>query len=134
MALVLPSPQDKRPLLRRLTDLTSEPTRELSFEARQLLEQSLLADLRAVVARALSGIDAHGAVNSWIHFFSYNTVTITCLGCARARYVLQHTKGQRQEENRNTDKCCIKCVSTGILNRYGTSKHNSKGVKERHEL
>lgn len=55
MALVLPSPQDYRPLLRRLTNLTSEPTRELSSEARQLLEQSLLADLRAVVARALSG-------------------------------------------------------------------------------
>ncbi|GMH43409.1 hypothetical protein BSKO_11331 [Bryopsis sp. KO-2023] len=56
-ALVLPSPADYRPLLRRLTALSSKGTQEVAVRAQQLLEQSLLADLRAVVARALSGLD-----------------------------------------------------------------------------
>lgn len=55
LSLVLPSPADYRPLLRRLTALTSKGTSEVVAQAQQLLEQSLLTDLRVVVARALSG-------------------------------------------------------------------------------
>ncbi|KAG2445384.1 hypothetical protein HXX76_000006 [Chlamydomonas incerta] len=59
--LVLPAPAQYRPLLRRLAALGGggggKGLGELSARAAQLLEQSLLADLRSVVARALSGLD-----------------------------------------------------------------------------
>ncbi|GIM14327.1 hypothetical protein Vretimale_17212, partial [Volvox reticuliferus] len=55
--LVLPAPAQYRPLLRRLAALTGPGTGELVTRAAQLLEQSLLADLRTVVARSLSGLE-----------------------------------------------------------------------------
>ncbi|MEW5311712.1 MAG: hypothetical protein WDW38_003401 [Sanguina aurantia] len=57
LTLVLPSPAMYRPQLRRLAQLAVKGTEELGQRARHLLEQSLLADLRSVVARALSGLD-----------------------------------------------------------------------------
>eukprot|EP00803_Ostreobium_quekettii_P003946 evm.model.scf_1945.1 EVM.evm.TU.scf_1945.1 scf_1945:1899-19188(+) len=56
-SLVLPAPAAFRPQLRRLTALSGKPTEEVVLRAQHLLEQSLLGDLRAVVARALSGLD-----------------------------------------------------------------------------
>ncbi|KAG2485379.1 hypothetical protein HYH03_015868 [Edaphochlamys debaryana] len=55
--LVLPAPASYRPLLRRLAALAGPGTGALAARSAQLLEQSLLADLRAVVARALSGLE-----------------------------------------------------------------------------
>lgn len=55
-ALVLPAPQAYRPLLRRMAAL-GPAGGEASARAQQLLEHSLLAELQAVVARALSGLD-----------------------------------------------------------------------------
>lgn len=55
--LVLPSPSEYRPILRRLTSLASPTTRQILTRAQYLLEHSLLADLRSVVARSLSGLD-----------------------------------------------------------------------------
>eukprot|EP00879_Flechtneria_rotunda_P003437 GHRR01003666.1.p1 GENE.GHRR01003666.1~~GHRR01003666.1.p1 ORF type:complete len:1583 (+),score=615.48 GHRR01003666.1:404-5152(+) len=55
--LVLPNPVPYRALLRRFAALSSKATAEVALRAQQLLEVSLLADLRAVVARALSGLD-----------------------------------------------------------------------------
>ncbi|CAK0731625.1 hypothetical protein CVIRNUC_000020 [Coccomyxa viridis] len=55
-ALVLPAPEHYRPLLRRLAAL-SNGSAEVAYRAQQLLEHSLLSELRAIVARALSGLD-----------------------------------------------------------------------------
>jgi hypothetical protein len=55
--LVLPSPVPYRSLLRRFAALSSKSCAEVALRAQQLLEVSLLADMRAVVARALSGLD-----------------------------------------------------------------------------
>lgn len=55
--LVLPSPSEYRPILRRLTSLASPTTRQILIRAQYLLEHSLLADLRSVVARSLFGLD-----------------------------------------------------------------------------
>lgn len=55
--LVLPSPVPYRSLLRRFAALSSKSSAEVALRAQQLLEVSLLADMRAVVARALSGLD-----------------------------------------------------------------------------
>jgi len=55
-ALVLPAPQAYRPLLRRMAAL-GPAGGEAAARAQQLLEHSLLAELQAVVARALSGLD-----------------------------------------------------------------------------
>eukprot|EP00884_Botryococcus_braunii_P014175 jgi/Botrbrau1/22759/Bobra.0132s0090.2 len=55
-ALVLPAPEHYRNLLRRLAALGPSCT-EASLRAQQLLEHSLLSELRSIVARALSGLD-----------------------------------------------------------------------------
>lgn len=55
--MVLPSPVPYRSVLRRFAVLSSKGCAEVALRAQQLLEDSLLADLRAVVARALSGLD-----------------------------------------------------------------------------
>jgi len=55
-ALVLPSPEHYRPLLRRVAALGAAGG-DAALLAQQLLEHSLLAELQAVVARALSGLD-----------------------------------------------------------------------------
>ena len=55
-ALVLPSPEHYRPLLRRFAGLGAAGG-DAARLAQQLLEHSLLAELQAVVARALSGLD-----------------------------------------------------------------------------
>ncbi|GLC69098.1 hypothetical protein PLESTF_000789000 [Pleodorina starrii] len=62
--LVLPAPAQYRPLLRRLAALSGPGSGELVTRAAQLLEQSLLADLRTVVARSLSGLDMFAAGRS----------------------------------------------------------------------
>ncbi|CAL8465869.1 g5405 [Coccomyxa elongata] len=54
--LVLPAPEHYRPLLRRLAAL-GNGCAEVVYRAQQLLEHSLLSELRAIVARALSGLD-----------------------------------------------------------------------------
>ncbi|EIE18073.1 hypothetical protein COCSUDRAFT_26470 [Coccomyxa subellipsoidea C-169] len=55
-SLVLPAPEHYRPLLRRLAAL-GNGCAEVAYRAQQLLEHSLLSELRAIVARALSGLD-----------------------------------------------------------------------------
>ncbi|KAG2488653.1 hypothetical protein HYH03_012820 [Edaphochlamys debaryana] len=56
--MVLPRPAPYRPLLQRLADLKPVPEMaELAARAAQLLEESHLADLRAQVAAALSGLE-----------------------------------------------------------------------------
>lgn len=52
--VVLPNPAEFRPILRRLTAISAG---QILKQAQYLLEQSLLADLKAVVARCLSGLD-----------------------------------------------------------------------------
>ncbi|KAF6253758.1 carboxyl transferase domain-containing protein [Scenedesmus sp. NREL 46B-D3] len=54
---VMPAPVPYRSLLRRFAALSSKSAAEVALRAQQLLEVSLQADLRAVVARALSGLD-----------------------------------------------------------------------------
>ncbi|KAK2079983.1 hypothetical protein QBZ16_002378 [Prototheca wickerhamii] len=56
-ALVLPSPEAYRPILRRLAALTGAGSAAPAQRARRLLEHSLLGELRVLVARALSGLD-----------------------------------------------------------------------------
>lgn len=56
-ALVLPAPDPYRPLLRRLAALGEPGASEVAAWAMQLLERSLLGELRSVVARALSDLD-----------------------------------------------------------------------------
>jgi acetyl-CoA carboxylase/biotin carboxylase 1 len=56
-ALVLPAPDVYRPLLRRLAALAEPGTSAVALRAQQLLEHSLLGELRAMVARTLSGLD-----------------------------------------------------------------------------
>lgn len=56
-ALVLPAPDLYRPLLRRLAALGEPGASEVAAWAMQLLERSLLGELRSVVARALSDLD-----------------------------------------------------------------------------
>ncbi|KAL4525084.1 hypothetical protein Ndes2526A_g07171 [Nannochloris sp. 'desiccata'] len=56
-ALVLPAPDVYRPLLRRLAALAEPGTSGVALRAQQLLEHSLLGELRAMVARTLSGLD-----------------------------------------------------------------------------
>ena len=56
-ALVLPNPDVYRSQLRRLAALADPGHLEVATRAQQLLEHSLLGELRALVARALSGLD-----------------------------------------------------------------------------
>ncbi|PSC75189.1 acetyl-carboxylase 1-like [Micractinium conductrix] len=56
-ALVLPAPEHYRSLLRRLATLSEKSSAEVAQRAQQLLEHSLLGELRSLVARALSGLD-----------------------------------------------------------------------------
>jgi hypothetical protein len=56
-ALVLPAPEHYRALLRRLAGLAEPSAAEVAQRAQQLLEHSLLGELRTLVARALSGLD-----------------------------------------------------------------------------
>ena len=56
-ALVLPAPDLYRPVLRRLASLSETGTADVALRAQQLLEHSLLGELRTLVARALSGLD-----------------------------------------------------------------------------
>ncbi|PRW58200.1 acetyl- carboxylase 1-like isoform A [Chlorella sorokiniana] len=56
-ALVLPAPEHYRALLRRLAALSERTSAEVAQRAQQLLEHSLLGELRTLVARALSGLD-----------------------------------------------------------------------------
>jgi acetyl-CoA carboxylase/biotin carboxylase 1 len=56
-ALVLPAPDLYRPQLRRLAALAEPGTGDVAQRAQQLLEHSLLGELRSLVARALSGLD-----------------------------------------------------------------------------
>ena len=56
-ALVLPAPDLYRPQLRRLAALSEPGTGDVALRAQQLLEHSLLGELRTLVARALSGLD-----------------------------------------------------------------------------
>ncbi len=53
--LVLPAPERYRDYLRRLAALPAKGTADVALRAQQLLEHSLLADLRAVVARVGGG-------------------------------------------------------------------------------
>lgn len=55
--LVLPAPDKYRRQLRRLAQLAEDGTAEVAQRAQQLLEHSLLGELRSLVARALSGLD-----------------------------------------------------------------------------
>ncbi|KAK9805253.1 hypothetical protein WJX72_008860 [[Myrmecia] bisecta] len=54
-AVVLAAPEHYRTVLRRLAGLVGKGSSEVAARAQQLLEFSLLSELRAVVARALSG-------------------------------------------------------------------------------
>ncbi|KAL4426359.1 hypothetical protein ABPG77_004653 [Micractinium sp. CCAP 211/92] len=56
-ALVLPAPEHYRALLRRLAALSESSSAQVAQRAQQLLEHSLLGELRTLVARALSGLD-----------------------------------------------------------------------------
>jgi hypothetical protein len=56
-ALVLPAPEHYRALLRRLAGLAEPSAADVAQRAQQLLEHSLLGELRTLVARALSGLD-----------------------------------------------------------------------------
>ena len=56
-ALVLPSPDEFRPQLRRLAALVEPACILLAQRAQELLEHSLLGELQTVVSRALSGKD-----------------------------------------------------------------------------
>ncbi|KAL6777494.1 BCC3 [Auxenochlorella protothecoides x Auxenochlorella symbiontica] len=56
-ALVLPAPDAYRPLLRRLAALGGAGAAGVARRAQRLLERSLLGELRALAARALSGLD-----------------------------------------------------------------------------
>ncbi|KAL4859471.1 Acetyl-CoA carboxylase 1 [Chlorella vulgaris] len=56
-ALVLPAPEHYRSQLRRLAALSEPSSAEVAQRAQQLLEHSLLGELRSLVARALSGLD-----------------------------------------------------------------------------
>lgn len=57
--LVLPAPERYRDYLRRLAALPAKGTADVALRAQQLLEHSLLADLRAVVARVGGGGGVH---------------------------------------------------------------------------
>ena len=59
--VVLPSPANYRPHLRRLTALQSSNAAQILEKAQHLLEQSLLADLTQAVRRCLSGLDLFSA-------------------------------------------------------------------------
>lgn len=56
-SLVLPAPDKYRKQLRRFAALMEPGTFDVSQRAQQLLEHSLLGELRTLVARALSGLD-----------------------------------------------------------------------------
>lgn len=56
-ALVSPNPDVYRPQLRRLAALAEPVHADVAARAQQLLEHSLLGELRSLVARALSGLD-----------------------------------------------------------------------------
>jgi hypothetical protein len=56
-ALVLPAPEHYRAQLRRLAALGEPSVASVAQRAQQLLEHSLLGELRSLVARALSGLD-----------------------------------------------------------------------------
>ena len=56
-AAIMPSPQKYRTYLRRLVALESKGAQDVALRAKHLLEQSMLADLRAAVARSLSGLE-----------------------------------------------------------------------------
>jgi acetyl-CoA carboxylase/biotin carboxylase 1 len=62
--LVLPAPEHYRDYLRRMAALPAKGTADIAQRAQQLLEHSLLADLRAVVARV--GVRAGGEVWEWL--------------------------------------------------------------------
>ena len=59
--VVLPSPANYRPHLRRLSALHSSNAAQILKKAQRLLEQSLLADLKQAVRRCLSGLDLFSA-------------------------------------------------------------------------
>lgn len=61
--LVLPTPEDYRALLKRIACLKSKTTRQIVMHAQYLLEQSVLADLRTVVARSLSSLHMFSGIN-----------------------------------------------------------------------
>lgn len=56
-SLVLPAPDMYRPQLRRLAALAEPGSADVALRAQQLLEHSLLGELRTLVARALSGLE-----------------------------------------------------------------------------
>ena len=56
-AAIMPNPQKYRTYLRRLVALESKGAQEVALRAKHLLEHSMLADLRAAVARSLSGLE-----------------------------------------------------------------------------
>jgi len=64
-AAIMPSPQKYRPYLRRLAALEVKGSEEVALRAKNLLEHSMLADLRAAVTRSLSGLEMfHGSDKS----------------------------------------------------------------------
>ena len=56
-AAIMPNPQKYRTYLRRLVAIESKGAQEVALRAKHLLEHSMLADLRAAVARSLSGLE-----------------------------------------------------------------------------
>jgi acetyl-CoA carboxylase/biotin carboxylase 1 len=61
-AAIMPNPQKYRTYLRRLVALESKGAQEVALRAKHLLDHSMLADLRAAVARSLSGLEMfHGS-------------------------------------------------------------------------
>jgi len=56
-AAIMPNPQKYRTYLRRLVALESKGAQDVALRAKHLLEHSMLADLRAAVARSLSGLE-----------------------------------------------------------------------------